>query len=110
MDGNKFENSLSSASILKYEISSKFPCRSRNFDCRNRSFDCRSRRRNDRSLHSSTCKVYSKLVPDKFWKGKRGGIGEDAAQPDLVNSILNALLAPRYDEMSDQLMISTTCT
>ena len=47
MDGNKFENSLSSASILKYEISSKFPCRSR-------SFDCRSRRRNDRSLHSSS--------------------------------------------------------
>ena len=28
MDGNKFENSLSFASILKYEISSKFPCRS----------------------------------------------------------------------------------
>ena len=25
MDGNKFENSLSSASILKYEIFSKFP-------------------------------------------------------------------------------------
>ena len=34
MDRTKFENSLSSASILKYEISSKFPCRSRSFDCR----------------------------------------------------------------------------
>ena len=47
MDGNKFENSLSSASILKYEISSKFPCRSR-------SFDCRSLRGNNQSLHSSS--------------------------------------------------------
>ena len=65
LDGNKFEHSLSSASILKYEISSKFPCRSRSFDCRSRSFDCwsrsfdcrsRSRRRNNWSLHSSRLK------------------------------------------------------
>ena len=47
MDGSKLENALSSASILKYKISRKFPSWSRSFDCQSWSFDCRSRRRND---------------------------------------------------------------
>ena len=67
MDGNKFENSLSSASILKYEISSKFPCRSRSFDCRSRSFDYRSRRRNDGVCTALQSALLSETIGTLRW-------------------------------------------